>query len=187
MIGDVVTDWDGWTITSIIPYRTVDTYYNKEDVRTKNISNKLSFIYAQEPYVLGETWRFISSIDSGDITHNLGLTVHTGTSAFPTVTRTNNTYQSGSFIANLLSVECPSEKIYDDIEKVNRWIKFINGDNPFILKSDKGDVWIIAISENTSRRYDESTPWILTNVSYSWVEIDKPENVQIVKKEPYGI
>ena len=186
LITDVITDWDGWTITSLIPYSTVETFYNKNDIKTNAVSNTLSFIYAQEPYILGETWKFISAIESGDIIHNLGLTVHTGTSAFPTVTRTNNNYQSGSFTADLLSLECPSGKIYDDIEKVNRWIKFINGDNPFILKSDKGDVWIIAISENTSRRYDETTSLVLTNVSYSWVEIDKPENVQIVPKEHYS-
>ncbi len=176
----VTTNWDGWTISSIRPYTDYERYYNKNDIRTNEVSNRLSLIFAKEPYVVGETWKFISDIDSGDIIHNLGLTVHVGTSTFPTVTRTNNHYQSGSFTADLLSITCPDNTIYDNIEKVDRWIRFINDDCAFILKSAKGDVWIVAISENTSRKYDEGGNPILTNVSYSWVEIDKANNIEIV-------
>lgn len=180
-INNVETSWDGWTITAIKPFSHYENYYNKNDIRTNEVSNRLSFMFAKEPYVVGETWRFISDIDSGDITHNLGLAVHVGTSTFPTVSRTNNKYQSGSFSANILTLECPSERIYDNIEKVNRWIRFINDDCEFILKSDKGDVWIIAISDNTSRRYDESVNPILTSASYSWVETAKPDDIQVIE------
>lgn len=194
-INGVKTSWDGWTITAITPYtdfikryaysdRVVGKYarhLTKEEVRTSADFSILSMVFAKEPYVVGETWKFISDIDSGDITHNLGLNVHVGTSALPTVTRTNNMYQSGSFRTRILSLECPSGEIYDNIEKVERWNKFITGNNAFILRSDKGDVWVVAISDNPSRTYDETFNPILTSVSYSWVEIMKPEDVEIIQ------
>jgi hypothetical protein len=197
LIPHVKTEWDGWTITAITPYTDYIKKYardvaalgkytqnlNKEKTRTNPDINPLSFVFAKEPYIVGETWHFISDIDSGDISHNLGLNVHVGTSAFPTVTRTNNVYQSGTFRTRILSLECPSGEIYDDIEKVDRWNKFITGDNAFILRSDKGDVWIVAISDSPSRSYDETFNPILTSVSYSWVEVMKPEEIDIIQYE----
>ena len=197
LIPHVRTGWDGWTITAITPYTDYMKKYardvsalgkyvqnlNKEKTRTKKDNSSLSFVFAKEPYVVGETWHFVSEIDSGDISHNLGLNVHVGTSAFPSVTRTNNIYQSGTFRTRILSLECPSGEIYDDIEKVDRWNKFITGDNAFILRSDKGDVWIVAISDNPSRSYDETFNPILTTVSYSWVEVMKPEEIDIIQYE----
>lgn len=177
----VTTAWDGWTITSIYPYKrgmseTVTELLCEED------KFWLQQYYMQIPYYVGETWHFISAIDSGNILSNLNRTVHIGTSKYPTVVGTNNKYQSGTFTTNLLSIECPDGSIYDNIEKVNRWLKFINDDCLFILKSDKGDVWIVAISDNTSRTYDESVDPILTNVSYSWVEVESPDKIQIVEQ-----
>ena len=81
----------------------------------------------------------------------------------------------------MLEIECPSGNIIDNIQKVKRWDKFINDDCLFILRSDKGDVWIIAISENTSRSYDESVEPILTTASYSWTEVCKAEDIQIIQ------
>lgn len=166
IITGVETKWDGWTITSLLDYK--DSSFDKFAPAIKGI------------YRAGETWHFISDINSGDITMNLGIHTHLGTSTYPTMSRTNNAYTSGSFSANLLTLICPSGKIYDDIEKVRKWENFINGDNQFILKSDKGDVWIIAITDNTSRSYDESVAQILTNVSYSWAETVNSNDVLII-------
>ena len=177
----ISTSWDGWTITSIYPYNRKISK-SLTEILSEETAFRSTEYYVQTPYYIGETWHFVSAIDSGSITTNLGRAVHVGTSRYPTVTGSNNKYQSGTFTTNLLSIECPDETIYDNIEKVDRWQKFINDDCLFILKSDKGDVWIVAISDNTSRTYDESADPILTNVSYSWVEVDSPENIQIVSK-----
>lgn len=179
-IQGVETNWDGWTITSLMDY---DKYIEQNQDRTNFVTLYEKYSKRQNNkkfYKAMETWHFISDIDSGDIAHNLGLLTHVGTSTFPTVSRTNNNYESGSFTTNLLSLECPDGMIYDDIEKVERWKKFINGDNLFILKSDKGDVWIISIAENLSRSYDESTSLVLTKVSYSWVQVEDNNNVIII-------
>ena len=178
---EVTTNWDGWTITSIYPWNR-DIGKTKVEILSEEKAFRTTQYYMQEPYYIGETWHFVAGIDSGSITTNLNRTLHVGTSKMPTVTGTNNKYQSGTFSTNLLSIECPDESMYDNIEKVDRWQRFINDDCLFILKSDKGDVWIIAISDNTSRTYDESADPILTNVSYSWVEVEEADKIQIVSK-----
>ena len=177
------TSWDGWTITAIYPCESdyIDDTIDNIRQKKKNTSPLESFVCNRTPYKVGDTWTFVASIDSGEIVNNVNRNLHVGTSRYPTVTRGSNNYQSGSFSADLLTIECPTEEIYDNIQKVNKWIKFINDDCLFILKSDKGDVWIVSISENTSRSYDESVNPILTKVSYSWVEVDDPDNIQIVE------
>lgn len=182
-IKSVQTKWDGWTITALHPFKDYVKNYIESDPMTLKDTNILTTVFAKTPYVVGETWHFLSAINSGDITTNLGINVHVGTSAYPTATRTKNKYQTGSFTAHILELECPSTNVIDNIDKVKRWDKFINDDCLFILRSDKGDVWVIAISENTSRSYDESVEPILTTASYSWTEVCKAEDIQIIQFE----
>lgn len=187
----VSTKWDGWSITAIYPCE--NDYINEPidvikcdnghtvryDGEYKSIISQ--FVCSKTPYKVGDTWRFYSAIDSGEIVSNLNRNVHVGTSTYPTVSGTNNKYQNGTFTTELVTLDCATDKIYDNIEKVNKWLKFITDDCLYILKSDKGDVWIVAISDNPSRSYDESVDDIITKVSYSWTEVDSPENIQIVE------
>lgn len=187
----VATKWDGWTITAIYPcegnYITNPMQAVREDNGHYIMYNGsyratiAQFVCSKTPFKVGDTWSFFAAIDSGEIVHNLNRTVHVGTSTYPSVTGTNNKYQSGTFTTDILSLECPSGTIYDNIEKVNRWNKFITDDCLFILKSDKGDVWIVAISDNPFRSYDESVADIITKVSYSWTEVASPDEIQIVE------
>jgi hypothetical protein len=187
----VSTKWDGWSITAIYPCENDYISDPMEAIKTDNghfvvydgeyKSTIAQFVCSKTPYKVGDTWTFYSAIDSGDIVSNLNRNVHVGTSTYPTISGTNNKYQSGTFTTDLVTLECATDKIYDNIEKVNKWLRFITDDCLFILKSDKGDVWIVAISDNPSRSYDESVDDIITKVSYSWTEVDHPENIQIVE------
>lgn len=56
------------------------------------------------------------------------------------------------------------------MEKVKTWMEFICGDNPFVLKSDKGDVWVVNIVNSPSRQYDETIEPIFTKIRYDWAE-----------------
>lgn len=154
--------WNGWTISSLTPSDYTSNYHNKK----------------RQGYEIGETWYFISAVDAGSITQNLGIVSHIGTSKMPTTSRTNNKYQSGSFSADLFSIKCPNNEIVDDISRVNRWNKFISDDNAFLLKSSKGDVWIINIVNNPARTY-QSEVRDFTNVTYDWIEVDNTDNVYI--------
>lgn len=150
--------WDSWAIFSLIP---------QEDRMNKS------------EYKIGEEWSFISSINSGDITRNINSALHVGVASYAKTTRDNTIYESGSFTADLLTVECPSGQIKDDIERVDKWMKFISGDNPFLLKSAKGDVWVVDIVNSPSRRYDETLNPIFTNVTYEWAEVKDIEKCVI--------
>ena len=187
----VSTKWDGWTITAIYPcendyisdpidaIKTDNGHFIVYDGQYKSTISQ--FVCSKTPYKVGDTWLFQASIDSGDITCNLGRNTHVGTSTYPTISGTNNKYESGTFTTQLVTLDCATDTIYDNIEKVKKWTNFITDDCLYILKSDKGDVWIVAISENPSRQYDESVNDIITTVSYSWTEVDSPDNIQIVE------
>lgn len=187
----VSTKWDGWTITAIYPCESdylsepIDVikcdngHTVKYDGEYKSIISQ--FVCVKTPYKVGDTWLFQAAIDSGDIVSNLSRNVHVGTSTYPTISGTNNKYESGTFTADMTTLDCATDRIYDNIEKVKKWTRFITDDCFYILKSDKGDVWIVAISDSPSRSYDESVEDIITKISYSWTEMDSPENIQIVE------
>lgn len=141
--------WSGWRILSLTPQKT-------ENNRR----------YMQ----VGDEWTFISAIESGDITRNINSVLHVGTSAYAVTSRNHNKYESGSFTADLLSVSCPNNEIIDNIEKVNAWMEFISSDKPFLLKSNKGDVWVVNIVNSPSRQYEETYDPIFTKVHYEWAE-----------------
>ena len=187
----VSTKWDGWSITAIYPCENDYISDPMEAIKTDNghfviydgeyKSTIAQFVCSKTPYKVGDTWRFYAAIDSGEIVSNLNRNVHVGTSTYPTISGTNNKFQSGTFTTDMVTLDCSTDRIYDNIEKVNKWLKFITDDCLYILKSDKGDVWVIAISDNPSRSYDESVDDVITKVSYSWMEVDSPDNIQIVE------
>ena len=81
----------------------------------------------------------------------------------------------------MLTINCAgSERIDDyDIAQVNKWNKFISENTTFLLKSQKGDTWIINITDNPSRSYDETLTPMITTVTYNWVEVENTDNVII--------
>ena len=165
-IHNVSADWDGWRILGAVP---TEDYSN----------NNRQGMYATEE------WKFISDIDSGDITHNINPVQHVGTGKYAKTVRMNNKFESGSFTANLLTVECPDNEIKDDIERVKAWIKFISGEHPFLLKSEKGDVWTVDITQNPTRQYEETYNPIWTKVHYEWAECADTDKCVFMKKKVY--
>jgi hypothetical protein len=76
-------------------------------------------------------------------------------------------------------VNCAERKYIDDIALVQAWRKFITSKNPFLLKSQKGDVWVVEITENPSTTYDESHSSIPTTFSFSWAEICNVNDIEL--------
>lgn len=168
-IYNVRVEWDGWYIYSL---NSNPTAWNgwKWDTSSDKVLHASKSLYNRQLYDTMECWHFISDIDSGNITHNINPTLHVGTSNYSVTTRNQNIYESGTFTANLLTVECPDGEIIDDIQRVKAWKKFISGDNSFLLKSAKGDVWVVNITNNPTRTYQESYEPIFTNIAYEWAE-----------------
>lgn len=154
----VTTNWIGWDIYSL---------------------NDESNTFNRHRYSIGKHWHFIADIQDNDITSNIGLTVHTGTGIKPKTTRTVTDYESGSFTADLLTLSCPDGEIVDNIDRVKEWTRFIKGQNDFMLKSDKGDVWIINISDSPTRVYDSTSVYGLTSITYNWIEVQDVNDVII--------
>lgn len=154
----ITVQWDGWYISSI-----------------EYDGDKLN----RHVYTLGDTWHFVSGINSGDIARNINSALHVGTANYAKTSRDNTKYDSGTFTANLLSISCPNGEIIDDIQRVQKWMQFITDNKTFILKSDKGDAWIINIVNSPSRSYDETVNPILTTISYEWVEVENIESITI--------
>ena len=130
-------------------------------------------------YTPVETWKFVCPSDSNDILQNLGVNVFDVTNGMPLTTRINKEYESSSFSLDLFQLNCPDGSIRDDISLVKKWVKFINADNDFLLKTPKGDVWIIEISGSPSRSYEYGGETVLTKVNYDWVQVAKTEDVNI--------
>lgn len=149
-IWNVRTEWDGWRIASL--FYVNDNKINRYEMK------------------VGDEWKFVSAINSGDIARNINPVLHVGTSGYSVATRDNNKYESGSFTANLLQLECPNSTIIDDMQLVKEWMKFICGENPFLLRSEKGDTWVVNITNNPTRNYDETIDPILTTIAYEWAE-----------------
>lgn len=146
----ITTAFSGWTITDV--HDTGKTYRGK-------------------PYfTVGETWIFEGNIDKTSITQNTDKMLHVGYGKYPTLSETKTNYMSGSLSAMLGYISCPDSEYIDDIELVKKWRKFITQHCKFILKSQKGDVWLVVITESPITEYEEDSPLIPTHFTFSWAE-----------------
>ena len=174
-ITDTVTkSQDGWSIMAI--KKMADKYYNRKHYETLT-----SDAYDETGNdIIRGVWYFDLSAECGDITQNINPITHTGgTGSFPVVTTYNNRYVSGSLTVDLATVECPTQTFKDDIERVEAWRKFIAQENLFVLKSPKGDVWIVAINENPTTKYDYTSNHLFTSATINYVQVEDNDNVII--------
>lgn len=156
----ITTNWNGWSISGLI-----------------NIGKETDDGYTN--YRVTDTWNFITGINEGSITTNTNRQSHAGAYKYAQFTNDNNFYESGTFTANLLEIDCPNGSIiYDDIKKVQAWNDFIYNHSAFLLKSAKGDVWIVSIVNNPSRQYENYIN-LPTLITYEWVQIANTNKVII--------
>ena len=162
-----VPSYDGWFISSL--------RYNRD-------------LYGKPVWIITETWNFQVGIQEPTITTNLGVQVHTSNGIKPCTSRNILNYESGSFSALLSTLTCTDTDtcFEDDISKINKWKRFITQDTKFLLKSTKGDAWIVNISNSPTRQYDNSCYKLLTTITYDWVECDKISEVIINKADTYN-
>ena len=145
----------------------------------KHIDDKLDTnetILNKKHFQITDSFEFINEVDGGEINSHLGFHVHDGGEK-PCATRSEEDYESGSFSANLMSASCNSlndtnTEFDNSFERQVKWLNFIRDNDLFMLKSPKGDVWIISLSESgANRNYDTVGNEIFTQISYDWEEI----------------
>lgn len=160
---DITTDFVGYTITAL----------NKKNEIDKNEDKNI--------YTLGDTWKFVGDISDTTITQNRNTFLHVGYAPLTDMSYTDVNYMTGSLSAMIGYINCETQQYTDNIELVRQWRKFITQKCPFILRSQKGDVWIVNITDNPTTEYQENHYKVPTRISFSWAECNKPDNIIIVR------
>lgn len=159
---EVKTNMSGYSITALKP---ID-----EGTRTDT---------GIKEYLANGSWLFVGDISDTTITLNRDIAVHLGYNQYPSTSNTAVKYMSGTFSGMLGYVECLSEygdnpnrqsQYVDDIEVVKAWREFITQDCEYLLKSEKGDVWIVRIIESPTIDYQENHHTVPARVNFTWVE-----------------
>ena len=160
----VETDFYGYTLTSIKD--------SGKDADGKPV------------YIKGDIWKFMADIQDTDNVQNLNNVLHVGYGKYATSTSTDNNYMSGSLTASLGNMNCTSKEFEDDIEVVKAFRRFISQDCLFVLRSQKGDVWLVKIVDNSTTKYNESVSKIPVDFSFSWVECGDVDSILVADNLP---
>ena len=159
---EIITDMYGYTITELVP-KVAQTYNGKP------------------VYNIGESWHLRAEIDDATITQNTDKVLHVGYGKYSSATHTATNYMSSTFTGSLVQADCLSEtKWRDDIGLVKAWRDFITRDCIYLLRSQKGDVWVVNVVDNPTTTYEEGTPQISTSVSFNWAECMSIDDIMVV-------
>jgi len=151
------TNFDGYIITALVPDSNTDGLY-----------------------LVGDTWKFICDIENTTVMQNLDVISQVGYGKFPSVSSTELDYMSGTLSGYIGNFNCCQHKYMDDITLVNAWRKFISQPHPYLLKSQKGDVWVVNIVESPKTEYQEDYYKIPTRFTFAWAECADVDDIQIV-------
>ena len=67
------------------------------------------------------------------------------------------------------------------MERMEAWREFCNNGNLKLLKDVKGNAWIVQITENPSMDVEIRSSFMLTTISFDWVEVENIEGQAIIK------
>lgn len=127
-------------------------------------------------YHIDNGFIFDVDIEPGAIETVVGNTAYGTEGRFPKTVHGSDRYDTGTFTALLGIISSPEYSIYN----IERWMKFISQEGPFLLKTDAGDVKIITITGNPSRQYGSDLADIgLTRITYTWAEVADINEVEI--------
>lgn len=135
-------------------------------------------------YKVGDSWKFAGDVQNTTITQNTDRSLHVGYNTYPSLTLTTTNYMSGTLTAMLGFVDCVTsygtKKYEDNIETIRAWREFITRPAIYMLKSQKGDVWIVNITDGITTAYNESIKEIPTTISFSWAECCSVDDIIIL-------
>ena len=116
----------------------------------------------------GNARRFMVDVNPAQIETVLGGTAYSTEGRFPKYIHGSDRYDTGSFTAVLGTIQVPEASIND----IENWAEYISQKGLFLLKTDSGDVKIVAITGNPARQYGTSLEEIgITRVTYNWTEM----------------
>ena len=116
----------------------------------------------------GNARRFMVDVNPAQIETVLGGTAYSTEGRYPKYIHGSDRYDTGSFTAVLGTIQVPEASIND----IENWAEYISQKGLFLLKTDSGDVKIVAITGNPARQYGTSLEEIgITRVTYNWTEM----------------
>ena len=170
----------------IFPTNMIETSDEAYYITELNIQEDINAIYhANERtdkkinFTVGDTWRFFIDLADTTVTNNLDRVTHVGYGKYVSSTATNVNYMSGALSAMIGYMDCTTKEYTDTITIVNAWRKFITQNKPFLLKSPKGDVWVVNITDNPTTTYQETYRGTPTTISFSWAESYHIDEIEI--------
>lgn len=159
---------------NFVKYTLAKNYINKIGLSLQELKKT-----GYHKYGIGDkSILFVSADSSTDVKTNVGINVF-DISEQPTIIKSDKDYEEGTVTADLL--EFNSVSIIDNTERIKLWQSILKSDNPYLLKTPKGECFIVAISDAGGRTYNSDTE--LTTINFSWKEIDKFDNCHIFNEE----
>lgn len=158
---------------------TTDMYgYTITELRVGDSSTNY---IGKQAYRLGESWHLRADIEDTTVTQNTDKVLHVGYGKYSSATHTGLNYMSGTFTGAIVQPNCDGEtKWKDDINLVKAWREFITKDCIYLLRSQKGDVWVVNVVDNPTTTYDEKYKPITTSVSFNWAECASIDDIMVV-------
>jgi hypothetical protein len=153
--------------TPIVTDTIINNFYGYT-ITALNDTGKV--VYGKPLYVAGDNWKIMADIDDTDNVQNINRVTHVGNGKYATVTASENNYVSGSLTAELGRMNCTDKIFNNDAAVMAEWREFISQDCPFILRNQKGDVWLVRITDGGGIKYGEEGRQINSVVTFSWVE-----------------
>jgi hypothetical protein len=121
-------------------------------------------------------YNFTCDVDSGTIERVTGNAVYKSSAPRPKYIRGTGSYDTGTFTAILGTVNSPEAKP----NLINKFISMMSSDGIFLLKSDYGDIKIVAITSDPTRTYGANIEDLgIVKVTFGWTEIDDIESAVI--------
>lgn len=130
----------------------------------------------RDRYAITEKWHLECNASPDGFSQNQDISMHDSLSAFPLKTVGSNNYISGGLSCLIGDIDNGGEYV-DTYDKVRKWNNFITQNCAFMLKSPKGDVWVVVIDSSTEREYDYSFEQIPTQVSFKFTQVDDIKNI----------
>lgn len=141
--------------------------------------------YDRPFYFYGDTWYFEAEIEDTTMTQNINSVLHYGYGQYSSVSNADTNYLSGSVSGMLGHLNCTTKEYIDDIQTVTEWRKFISQKCPYILRSQKGDVWLVNIVDNPTTEYQENYNKFPTRFNFSWAECGNINDILIGRTLPF--
>lgn len=117
----------------------------------------------------GTRFEFTVDVQPSAIETVTGSAVYGSEGQYPKYIHGTDRYDTGSFTALLGSITA----VEASHSRIQTWAEFIAQAGPFLLKTDVGDVKIVAITGNPARQYGASLAELgITRVTCSWAEVD---------------